>query len=298
MNIQHLKAIVLANQLGSISAAARELGKRQSQVSQWVSDLEDDFGVCFFERTGNRITLSEAGQTLLPMIMHTVSQAEKLAACSQALAEKEPVKFRLGIDSYLPQASLIDVFKHLLAEDVSVSAPLNLEVFTDQRVHLLVLLEQQALDMVLLSESEAMHYNRLEYCRLGSYSEVLVCGPTHPLVKLDSVTAADLTEHRELIWSHEDLATEEEAGYSASYACLTDLNSLLSLLKAGVGYAFLPEATIEDSLSDKALKIIKTDFEQTRIQRRVELVWQPGVSLTQQGKRCLQLFQQHHHFNA
>ncbi len=44
MNIQHLKAFVLAAHLGSISAAAREMGKRQSQVSQWIADLEVDFG--------------------------------------------------------------------------------------------------------------------------------------------------------------------------------------------------------------------------------------------------------------
>ena len=53
MNIQHLKAFVQAAHLGSISAAAREMGKRQSQVSQWIADLEVDFGVELFVRTDN-----------------------------------------------------------------------------------------------------------------------------------------------------------------------------------------------------------------------------------------------------
>ncbi|MBF4254492.1 LysR family transcriptional regulator, partial [Vibrio anguillarum] len=42
MNLLHLKALLLAVETGSISAAARKLGKKQPQVSQWISDLEID----------------------------------------------------------------------------------------------------------------------------------------------------------------------------------------------------------------------------------------------------------------
>ncbi|MBF4312635.1 LysR family transcriptional regulator, partial [Vibrio anguillarum] len=66
MNLLHLKALLLAVETGSISAAARKLGKKQPQVSQWISDLEIDLGVSFFDRTGNKMSLSKDGERLLP----------------------------------------------------------------------------------------------------------------------------------------------------------------------------------------------------------------------------------------
>jgi len=62
MNSLHLKALLLAIETSSISAAARKLGKKQPQVSQWIADLEIDLGVSFFDRTGNKMTLSRAGE--------------------------------------------------------------------------------------------------------------------------------------------------------------------------------------------------------------------------------------------
>lgn len=62
MNSLHLKALLLAIETGSISAPARKLGKKQPQVSQWISDLEIDLRVNFFDRSSNQSTLSLEGE--------------------------------------------------------------------------------------------------------------------------------------------------------------------------------------------------------------------------------------------
>jgi len=60
----------------NFSRAAEELLLTQPAVTQQIKALEDEFGVPLFDRTGGRITLTPAGQALLPY-------AEKLKALSE-----------------------------------------------------------------------------------------------------------------------------------------------------------------------------------------------------------------------
>ncbi len=291
MNTQHLKAIVLAHKLGSISAAARALGKHQSQVSQWVADIEIDFGVKVFERTGNSTRLSSAGKTLLPMMIHTLSQAEKLQACSIAMARDEPVTLRFGIDNYVPQSCLHRALLNILDDQ-----GINIEVSTDDRGYLLMQLGKGSLDAMLVSEHATLHYCDYDYCRLGSYRDILVVGARHPLTSLQLVSLDHLSCHRELIWTREENCEDSDVGYSPTYATFSELSTLLSLLIQGVGYAFLPEAMLQQQLVDQQLRVLETDFEQTRIERRVELLWQRGLVHTKQGRCFIGAIKQYHDF--
>ena len=64
-SFEQLEAFVASAEEGSFSAAARRLGKAQSAVSTAVSNLEIDFGVELFDRSGKLPVLSPAGETLL-----------------------------------------------------------------------------------------------------------------------------------------------------------------------------------------------------------------------------------------
>ncbi|ELR64878.1 Putative transcriptional regulator [Photobacterium marinum] len=291
MNIQHLKAFVLANQLGSISAAARVMGKRQSQVSQWISDLEIDMGVTLFERSGNKTSLSTDGEILLPMIIHTVSQAEKLSSCAETLSHNEPVSLRIGIDNYIPQTCVQAPLASILAEKT-----INLEVITDDRSALMELLVNEEIDIVLVSEHSTLHYNSYEYTRLGAYQEILVVGHQHPLSKLEIISTNDLSEYRELIWTRGEVAEDNDVGYSPSYACFSELSTLVGILCSGIGYAYLPKDVIQQKLENQELIHLITDFEQSQISRRVELIWKPGLVQTKSGKALIEALKKHHGF--
>lgn len=67
-HLNALRAFEAAARHQSISKAADELNVSHSVVSQHVKNLEDWFGTDLFVRSGNRITLSADGRTLLPRI--------------------------------------------------------------------------------------------------------------------------------------------------------------------------------------------------------------------------------------
>lgn len=54
-----IQAFVMAAELGSFSAAARQMGKVQSAVSTAIANLEIDAGVELFDRSGRAPVLTE-----------------------------------------------------------------------------------------------------------------------------------------------------------------------------------------------------------------------------------------------
>lgn len=67
-----LVAFAEAAQLGSFTAAAKKLGKRQSTVSEAIANLEIDLGVQLFDRSTRSPTLTDAGRALLPHVQRTL----------------------------------------------------------------------------------------------------------------------------------------------------------------------------------------------------------------------------------
>ena len=67
-----LLAFAEAALLGSFTAAARKLGKRQSTVSEAIANLEIDLGVQLFDRSTRTPTLTDAGRALLPQVQRAL----------------------------------------------------------------------------------------------------------------------------------------------------------------------------------------------------------------------------------
>lgn len=64
--IRYLRTFVVAVETSSFSATGARLGLTQSAVSTQIRRLEEDLGCQLFERNGKSVTVSEAGQNLLP----------------------------------------------------------------------------------------------------------------------------------------------------------------------------------------------------------------------------------------
>ena len=58
MDLRHLRYIIASARNGSFSAAAQELNVRQPIVSKRVKEVEDEFGVCLFDRSKSGASLT------------------------------------------------------------------------------------------------------------------------------------------------------------------------------------------------------------------------------------------------
>jgi len=122
--LNSVKAFEAAARLGSFVLAAAELGVTSVAVSQQVRNLESYLGKQLFARNGNRIALTDAGQSVYPQTSRALGD---LAAMTSRIHEGEmrarlvvSVPFSLADIWLAPKLALFfDVFPHM-AIDIRV----------------------------------------------------------------------------------------------------------------------------------------------------------------------------------
>ena len=79
-----LKAFFMVARLGSITQAAKKLGLSQPTVTTQIRNLESQYGVELFYRGGRRLTVSDEGARLLPMVKALLQQLYSVKARAEA----------------------------------------------------------------------------------------------------------------------------------------------------------------------------------------------------------------------
>ncbi|MCL6264541.1 LysR family transcriptional regulator [Craterilacuibacter sp. RT1T] len=104
LTLRQLQAFLSVARLGSLTPAAEEQGLSRAALSQSLQELERQLGCTLFDRSGYRLRLNAAGETLLPMADELLTRTRQI---EQQFGEpdKLPSKLRLGasdtIGSYL-----------------------------------------------------------------------------------------------------------------------------------------------------------------------------------------------------
>lgn len=81
------RAFLATAEEGSLSAAARKLGLTQPTLGRQVAGLEEELGVLLFERVGNSLTLTRAGEELLEPARAMGAAADRMAIAATGQAQ-------------------------------------------------------------------------------------------------------------------------------------------------------------------------------------------------------------------
>ena len=84
MELRHLKSFIVAARCLNFSEAARRMCVTQSTFSQTIKQLEDELGSTLFFRNSHEVTLTEAGNELLPFAEKAMQAADD---CTQRLED-------------------------------------------------------------------------------------------------------------------------------------------------------------------------------------------------------------------
>lgn len=128
-SLNALRYAEAAARLGSFSAAARECGVSQPTVSAAVADLEVQLGNALLARGGRVLTLTPAGERLLPRITAVLQTAEELRAETTVLVSSARAELRIGFTPLVGAARLA-----LLAEPFTRQHPGTRLVFFESSV--------------------------------------------------------------------------------------------------------------------------------------------------------------------
>lgn len=180
-----LKAFYMVARLGSITQAAKKLGLSQPTVTTQIRQLESHYAVELFYRGGRRLTVSDEGAALLPMVKVLLQQEADIEFHLRNAGQAHG-GLRIGATAPYYILDLVKAFRENLPQvDVSV------EIGNSQQV--LEALEEYRVD--LAASSQYLDDARLTRLLLGSDPLVVAVHRSHPLASRGAVHPADLAGH-------------------------------------------------------------------------------------------------------
>lgn len=125
MDTKKTKALLVALEKGSLTAAAEELGYTQSGLTHMMNSLEDETGVKMLVRSKGGVRLSPAGLELLPLLRELTNCAEELERKMEKLRKQKQITLKLGTYSSIARRwmpSILAQLRRTIPElDVSIT---------------------------------------------------------------------------------------------------------------------------------------------------------------------------------
>lgn len=137
LSLHQLRCFLAAFELGSLTAAAAELGYAQPSVSEQIRLLERSLGVELFHRVGRGVVPSAAGESLRPYAEQVLASAEEARKAVQSVTELETGTIRFGLFGisrlYISSTMVQDVLTRYPGVRVELTGQNSTEVLEDLR---------------------------------------------------------------------------------------------------------------------------------------------------------------------
>lgn len=189
MELRQLKYFLRVAETLNFSQAAKELFITQSTLSQQILHLEQELNQQLFERNSHEVTLTEAGQILLPMARESIYMVDHCVQRLQELKQLLAGELNIGVTfsfSSIMAETMID-FMHQYPK-------VKLSVCYSSMENLIERLQRHELDLVLAFKPNEDN-PRIESRLLFNNRLAAVVNDQHPLAREKSMTLEDLQRY-------------------------------------------------------------------------------------------------------
>lgn len=244
MQFQQLAYFVAVAEHRHFTRAAEQARVAQPSLSQQIRALEHDLGAPLFHRIRGNVTLTEAGETLLPIARRILAEAESARRAVRELDELDRGRVRLGA----PPSLCTGLLPAVLAAFRRRYPGIQLELHESGSGDLRQRLAEGALDLALLAGARTPGDSELSATPLLLEELVVISSPAAP-VAADGARLAvrDLAEVPLVMFRRGYDVREatvnacRTAGFEPSFAIEGgEMDAVLELVRAGVGAAVVP----------------------------------------------------------
>ena len=233
---------------GSFAAAAKALHKSQSTVSHAIAELNARLPVPVFVAVGRRAELTPAGEVLLRRARRLLADAQSLEQVAAALAQGLETTLNIAVDAIVPMPLVVAALRRF-----AESAPqTRVEV---QEVVLSGVLDVMAEGGAALALSATVPPG-FQQTELMQVRFIPVAQRDHPLHGLGRpLDYDDLRQYRQLIVRDSGRRRYDSGWLEAEMRwTFSNLAGSVEAMKAGTGFAWLPQHKIADELASGVLK--------------------------------------------
>jgi len=196
MSVVQLRTFVTVVDHQSFSEAARVMGVSQPAVTMQIQALEADVGATLLDRGYRKMSLTEAGRTLLPHARRVLAELDDARGAVQELSKTVTGRLSVAASTTPGQYILPRVLGGYLRQYHEVGV--TLRVYDTAEV----------IDRVAAGEADLgmtgaeVHGARVVYESLGRDDLVMICAPDHPFAERKRIRMADVVEKPFIVREH------------------------------------------------------------------------------------------------
>jgi DNA-binding transcriptional LysR family regulator len=288
MDLGQLSYFVAVAEEGQFTRAATRVSVAQPAVSAQIGRLERELGEALFHRDRRGVTLTTAGDALLPHARAALAAAERGRDAIASLRGLLRGRLRIGV------AGPVD---HRLADalgDFHRAHPaIEIGLVNQHNEPLLIAVANGETDVAIVGMGAQPLPPGIRTRVVAVEPLVLAVRRGHPLSRRRTITLAELHEHPMLTLTHgsglravlEDAC--RDAGFRPRITAETgELASLVELAAQGLGVAVVPRSAAEGA------DVVVVPITRPRLERRAALVWNPAT-ISPAGRAFLTVANRH-----
>lgn len=296
MRLEQLSSFEAVARFGHFTRAAEELFLSQPSLSRQIASLERELGTTLFHRGPAAVSLTQAGEVLLPIARRMLGDARSVREQMDELAGLRRGRVRLGAPPTLCVSLVADVLAAFRTDYPGV----DLHITEAGSASLASAMHEGALDLALLvtrGPEPAIAGTELIPLLFEELVVVSAAGVPLPMPPGESgtragadLTLADLAQIPQVAFNRTyDLRTALEAAFSAHGLSPTiavegaEMDAVLRFVERGLGVAVVPAMVVIDRPALRSTRLVQPALARTvNLARRTDVALSAAAAVMQQ----------------
>lgn len=254
-SLDQLQVLIAVVHEGSFAAAGRRLHRATSAISYSIAALEAQLGLELFDRTNaRRPKLTKAGEAVLAKARSVTSGVSDIKARVASIRQGLEADLTLVVDVMLPTGRLVEAVRAFEEKFPTVTLHLSLEALS-------AVSELVRRGVARLGIGGMMHSDGagLEVIAIGEVEMIPVAVPSHPLAGPESELVGAARLHRQLVLTVREAFQQgpDVSVFAADTWSMSDLGAKHALLRAGLGWGYMPEPMVRHDIDAGRLVRLK-----------------------------------------
>jgi len=259
---RRLKVFHTVAKLLNFTKAADALHMTQPAVTFQIRQLEEYFNTRLFDRTHNRVSLTEAGLRVYSFSGRIFELYDEMEHAIREMTGDVSGVVTLGASTTIAEYML----PFLLGDFKSKNPEVNIRLKVSNTDGIVSMVENNVIDLGIVEASVSNKNLQVDVCRMDQL--VAIVPPNHPLANSKTVSAKEIVIHP-FICREEGSGTKEviaeylqETGITDNPKVCLELGSpesIKSAVEAGMGMSIMSQSTVQKEIKLNTLVAIPLD---------------------------------------
>jgi DNA-binding transcriptional LysR family regulator len=254
MEFREARSLAVLAKVESIAKTAEQMHLTPAAVHKQIKNLEREFGVCLYEKTGRAVHLTAAAHEIMPYVEELLAQYEGITA---ALSEWKGLRrgfVRIGANPATSSFMLPELLLQFRQNWPGVTAIVDV----DSSANLLHRVANRSLEVAVGLWDSADLENVSSHARWSYELVPVIRSAGHEVTAEQLKTTPYIKLPRGLVlttWADDYLAANDL--HPAEVMVVNNAHTLLALIRSGLGFGVLPTWVVADEIRNQNIAVVE-----------------------------------------